>query len=326
MVSIFLLFVSALLWHEAVAVYELVDNYAGNTFFSNFTFFTEPDPTQGFVKYIGEPEARKNGLIGFSSSYSGDNMAWMSVDRTNVAPMGRESVRITSKKVYNQGLFIVDIAHVPTTTCGTWPAFWMYGPDWPHGGEIDIYEGVNLEYQNSMTLHTGPGCTVSRHAESTGRMTTTNCDVAAAGQKPNEGCKVRSQDPLSFGAGLNAVAGGMYATEWTVDAIKIWFFPRTFQIPYDITQGTPDPNTWGLPTAHFAGNCSFTNSFKDLRIVINTTFCGQWAGQVWGKSPCASVTSTCEEFVANYPEAFLQSYWAINSIKVYEKKPGWESA
>jgi hypothetical protein len=21
--------------------------------------------------------------------------------------------------------------------CGTWPAFWMFGPDWPNGGEID---------------------------------------------------------------------------------------------------------------------------------------------------------------------------------------------
>ncbi|WEW56102.1 hypothetical protein PRK78_001537 [Emydomyces testavorans] len=315
---LFLLLLSVLL-HDATAFYELVDNYAGNALFGNFTFFTEPDPTQGFVKYVGESEARKNGLVGVSNSSYG-NLALMGVDRTNVAPKGRQSVRITSKKAYNQGLFIADFAHVPETTCGTWPAFWMLGPNWPKGGEIDIYEGVNLEYQNSMTLHTGPGCTVTRHAEFTGRMKTTNCDVAAPGQNPNEGCQIGSHDPLGFGTGLNAFGGGVYATEWTSDGIKIWFFSRTAEIPFDIEQGEPEPDNWGPPTAHFTGNCSFTQSFKDLRIVINTTFCGQWAGRVWATSPCASITSTCEEFVANYPEAFLGSYWAIRSLKVYQQK------
>ncbi|EEP79029.1 conserved hypothetical protein [Uncinocarpus reesii 1704] len=324
MVKNLLALVFCLLLREAAAVYELVDNYAGNTFFDNFTFWTEADPTQGFVKYISEPDARKNGLIGFSSSYYGDNVPWMSVDRTNVAPKGRESVRITSKKAYNQGLFIADFSHVPDTTCGTWPAYWMLGPNWPHGGEIDIYEGVNLEYQNSMTLHTGPGCTVTRSAKSTGRMRTTNCDIAAPGQGANEGCQVKSHDPFGFGSGLNGLGGGVYATEWTTDAIKIWFFSRTTQIPSDIEQQQPDPSSWGPPTAHFTGNCSFTRSFKDLRIVINTTFCGQWAGQVWAESPCASITSTCEEFVAKYPDAFLGSYWGFNSIKVYKEKMGCE--
>ena len=22
--------------------------------------------------------------------------------------------------------------------CGTWPAFWLVGPNWPNGGEIDV--------------------------------------------------------------------------------------------------------------------------------------------------------------------------------------------
>jgi hypothetical protein len=28
---------------------------------------------------------------------------------------------------------------------GTWPAYWLCGPNWPQGGEIDIIEGVNLD-------------------------------------------------------------------------------------------------------------------------------------------------------------------------------------
>lgn len=35
---------------------------------------------------------------------------------------------------------------------------WMYGPNWPASGEIDIIEGVNLNTHNSITLHTSPGC------------------------------------------------------------------------------------------------------------------------------------------------------------------------
>jgi hypothetical protein len=35
---------------------------------------------------------------------------------------GRTSVRIESKKSFNHGLIISDIAHMPASVCGTWPA------------------------------------------------------------------------------------------------------------------------------------------------------------------------------------------------------------
>ncbi|KAI1924722.1 hypothetical protein LOZ64_000599 [Ophidiomyces ophidiicola] len=302
----------------AAASYRLVDEYAGKSFFDKFDFFTGKDPTEGFVEYVSEEKAWKNGLIGFSTTYFGDNQTWLGVDRTNIAPKGRRSVRITSKKAYNQGLFIADFAHVPGNMCGAWPAFWMLGPNWPYGGEIDIYEGVNLEVQNSVTLHTGPNCTISQNITSTGRVRTTNCDVAAPGQKHNEGCQISSRDPRNYGTRMNAAGGGLYATLWTKHDIKVWFLPRRHKMASDIAHGRLHPESWGRAMAHFTGNCSFTKSFRDLKIVINTTFCGVWAGRVWASSPCASVSPTCENFVANYPEAFRQTYWAINSLKVYQ--------
>lgn len=40
----------------------------------------------------------------------------------HLSDTGRESVRISTKKTFTHGLFIADIAHMPGTICGTWPA------------------------------------------------------------------------------------------------------------------------------------------------------------------------------------------------------------
>lgn len=60
--------------------HTLVDDYTPETIFSNFTFFTGPDPTEGFVKYVGEAEARDAGLIGILTDYNGESVAYMGVD------------------------------------------------------------------------------------------------------------------------------------------------------------------------------------------------------------------------------------------------------
>jgi hypothetical protein len=50
----------------------------------------------------------------------------MGVDHTKVASgAGRASVRLTSKKSYNHGLVMLDLAHMPGGTCGTWPALYV---------------------------------------------------------------------------------------------------------------------------------------------------------------------------------------------------------
>lgn len=116
------------------AQYVLQDDYMSNgQFFDQFNFWDGPDPTNGFVDY-----AYHENLI----QSSADSIQ-MSVDTTDMISGGRASIRIESKNTYSSGLIIMDASHMPVG-CGTWPAFWMYGPDWPAGGEIGTFGKTTL--------------------------------------------------------------------------------------------------------------------------------------------------------------------------------------
>lgn len=151
----------------------------------------------------------------------------------------------------------------------------------------------------------------------TGVTQTSNCDVNAAGQGSNVGCGVLSSNPQTYGPGFNNIGGGVYATSFTNTGINVWFFPRS-SIPSDIKSNTPNPSSWGTPMANFpfsASTCT-TDYFKNLQIVINLTFCGDWAGSVYSSSGCPS---TCNSYVQNNPGSFKEAYWRINSLKVYSQ-------
>ena len=314
--------------HLSLATYTLVDNYDPTTFFNNFTFFSGSDPTNGHVQYANRPEAHTKSLAG--SLPNQQDAIYLGVDHASPAPSGRPSVRVSSNKAYQHGLFAADIAHMPGGICGVWPAFWLLGSGtWPQTGEIDIIEGVNDQAGNLMTLHTNAGCSVTRpnssssSASFTGNLTTPDCDVNAAGQEQNAGCQIDGRDnPVSFGAEFNSVQGGVYALEWTSQAITIWFFARN-QIPSDLlatntTSTTPNPSQWPTPVARFAG-CDIDVHFQNMSIIFDTTFCGAWAGKVWTDSPaCAAKASTCEEYVSDNPAAFVDAYWAVNSVRVWQ--------
>jgi len=204
---------------------------------------------------------------------------------------------------------------MPASTCGSWPAFWLFGPDWPNSGEIDIIEGVNGQSTNAMTLHTGPECVVDNLGSLAGTRT--------VGQDCNEnsgynGCSVATLDERGYGTGFNAVGGGVYAMQWESSGVYVWFFPRG-AVPKDISDGRPVTANWGLPVAAFNGGegCDVDAHFGDMNIVFSTTFCGDWAGGVWESGRCTGLGS-CESWVANNPGAFVESYWLINSLKVYQ--------
>lgn len=229
------------------------------------------------------------------------------------AHAGRPSVRISTQKVWTHGLFIGDFSHAPGGICGTWPAFWTLGPNWPYTGEIDILEGVNLLTQNAMSLHTSPNFTITGdNTTQLGSIGGTNCAYYQGGGN-GVGCGVVDPRNTSYGAGFNAIGGGVYAMQWTSDFIKVWFFPRD-GIPADVTNKTPDPSSWGLPAADLIGPGDDVDlHFSDHAIVFDNTFCGDYAGAVWsaneGGTSCAAYTgySSCTAFVAEVPSAFKES-------------------
>lgn len=104
------------------SVYSLDTDFKPANFFNNFNFWDGDDPTHGFVRYVNESRAWSSGYIMTSKE-----KVFMSPDRFNVAPNGRESVRIESKKRWQYGLFVLVLDHMPGGQCGSWPAFWLCG-------------------------------------------------------------------------------------------------------------------------------------------------------------------------------------------------------
>ena len=310
--------------------YRRVASMEGSTFFDGFEFFTGSDPTHGFVEFVDETTARAAGMI----DDSGGGPVLMAADRNTTAGAGgRRSVRLQSKTKFTTGLFVVDLAHVPTG-CGTWPAFWTCGPSWPTGGEIDIFEVVHESTTDMTTLHTDAGCSQSAVDPSlfTGKRITSNCDVNAAGQGRNQGCGIQNPGQPSAGSKMNGVGGGTIATLWDATGIKSWFFPRGSVVPADIAARTisrPGEAAWGKPYAAFGfgkDTCPATH-FHDHQIIFDLTFCGDWAGAVFaGECAAKAGTGDCSAFVKNNPAAMQEAYWRVGYVDVYQDSAGISSS
>ncbi|KAH9921398.1 concanavalin A-like lectin/glucanase domain-containing protein [Fomitopsis serialis] len=308
----------------ASSPWKLKQSYEGSSFFGGWSFFTDADPTGGTVDYVDGSAAQSANLTGVNSAGN----AYMRVDTTPVVSGTRKSVRITTEFTYTQALVVLDAVHIPTG-CGTWPAFWSNGPNWPAGGEIDIVEGVNTYTNDQVTLHTNTGCSlpstdVSKLDIAGTLVSSQDCSVSGTG---DTGCGVRSTATNAFGPGFNAMGGGVYTMKWDDTGITVHFFPRS-SIPSDITSGAPNPSAWGTPIASFpSSSCNTTEFFYDHSAIFDTTLCGAWAGDGWGASgipgqetSCASMTSTatCADYVLNNGAAFNEAYWEVKSVKIYQ--------
>lgn len=128
-----------------------------------------------------------------------------------------------------------------------------------------------------------------------------------------------SDDHTSYGDSFNAVKGGVYAMKWDSDHISVWHFSRG-KVPSDISDKNPDPSSWGLPDAIFGGDsCNVDKYFKNMSLVININFCGDYGSAAWGtEDSCNNFADSCPKYVAENPEAFANAYWDVNYIDAYQ--------
>ncbi|EIN08822.1 glycoside hydrolase family 16 protein [Punctularia strigosozonata HHB-11173 SS5] len=320
--SIALLF--PLLARQALA-YNLVREYSGLSFFDRWDFFGNWDNlTLGDVWWLDRDQAYSTHLAYINANGN----AILKVDDTSNVTMGdkRNSVRIMTQDTYGVGsLFIIDIVHLPFG-CSVWPAFWTMGPTWPNDGEIDILEAINRMDHNQMALHTTSGCLQSTPAYQTGETTETDCSTAA-------GCTVEEQTPGSYGDAFNNAGGGVWATQFDVQGIFIWFWPRK-NVPSSITSSTStsdiDISSWGPPSASYMaapsspdmqGSCNITEFFTAQKLVLDITLCGNWAGlpDVYAET-CANAgpTGICyNDNVVGDGSNYDDAYFEIPHIRTY---------
>lgn len=298
------------------ATYSISNTVIGEDFNSFFSYEAIADPTNGRVNYVNQATAIADGL----TSYTSDSFILRADDTTvlSASGPGRNSVRLMSNTAYTTHAAVFNIKHMPTG-CGTWPAVWEANPaNWPGAGEFDIVEGVNVNTQDQTTLHTSPGCTMPGGIAMSGTPLETDCNTAVNG---NDGCGVLNNDSDNYGAPFNSNGGGWYAVERTDDFIKAWFWPATStSVPSDVSGGASsvDTSNWGEPYAYFPNtDCDLATMFSGNYIIINLTFCGDWAGQssVWADSGCPS---TCIDYVNENPSAFSEAYFDFASIRIYE--------
>lgn len=132
------------------------------------------------------------------------------------------------------------------------------------------------------------------------------------------GCGVSSESQISYGPAFNNNGGGWFAIERTTSFIKIWFWPRNVgNPPSDVRNpgSTVNTSNWGTPFAYFPNTqCDIASKFGPHNIVINLTFCGDWAGNVYGSSGCPS---DCTTFVNNNPGAFINAFFDFAYIRTY---------
>ena len=196
--------------------------------------------TGRFVNYQSTVQANLRNIAG----YTEDGHIFLGVDYRTLNPPApdRGSVRLTSNKIYTQGLFLAGIQHMPVSICGVWPAFQTFGPSWPSSGEIDIIKGVNQISNDTITLHTSPGLTVQNtSAFSSSNLTNPDCGRGNS----DGGCPTTTSSTQGYGDGFNAIGGGVYAMKWGSEAIKFSSFHETSS-----RRTSLQPTKRAVPTLH----------------------------------------------------------------------------
>jgi len=315
------------------SIWSHYNTISGFNFFDSFTFINRWDnTTHSAAYYVNKEEAQK-----LSLAYVDENArAIIAVDTTkdispDVMPAVflntttgtfkynqtalRSSVRLESLERYEAGtLIIADFHHTPYG-CASWPAFWMYGQDWPLQGEIDIFEGWNDNSRGRATLHTQPGCSHDPSGIQTGKVLQETCDTKV---NYNAGCSVEDPTTDFYGPTLNNNGGAVFAAMYTNSEISVWRWRRQ-DVPVDIKSNVPRPESWPTPVATWksGASCGISKNFGPQNLVITIAMCGDSDLNTYSQGKCPG---TCYDYFLKGSH-YKEVYFAINSIKIFKGLP-----
>ncbi|KAI9203717.1 uncharacterized protein BJ171DRAFT_509397 [Polychytrium aggregatum] len=297
--------------------YSLAQDFSGSSFYDYFTFANGHDVSaNSSALYVNQTYA-----LGHNLTWVQSGVFYTSVDTSSVTPesAGRPSIRLESRLLYDEGLFIMDLTHIPDG-CGTWPSIWFKNQVGSQiVGELDIIEGINGTPDGHSIIHTADGCYGVPNRTQIATPLYWDCPVNdPPSPEGYDGCGSlvpASVMPGTFGSVFNQNGGGVYATKLDNSGIDIWFFPRS-SIPQDIVSGNPNPSQWpAVPLVSFPFDCCTPDYFRNLKLIIDTNLCGNWA--ISDAATRCPTMGLCSTYVASNPTAFSNAYWGINSIKVY---------
>ncbi|KAF8532007.1 glycoside hydrolase family 16 protein [Gautieria morchelliformis] len=298
----------------AHAQYQFTREYSGSTFFDRWQFYNNFDNlTNGDAIFVSSQVASSAQLAFVNAAGN----AVIKVDNTTNVPFNqkRNTVRISTTDSYGVGsVWVADMLHVPFG-CSVWPAWWSQAPNWPKGGEIDTFEGVNQVTHNQMALHTEPGCTLNTAAASqTGLVNSTDCSFQA---NSNQGCVVTDPRTQSYGAGFAAAGGGMWVTEFAESGVSVWFFTRS-AVPASLlnSPSTVNTSTLGQPVANYPSKgCTVDTFFEPQNLILDITLCGDAGSAAVFAQTCSG---TCyNDFVIGPPSNYDNAYFEIKSIRTF---------
>lgn len=140
--------------------------------------------------------------------------------------------------------------------------------------QIDIIEYVNEAKINQYTLHTGADVECSLDPNATARYKNEDGSQpksylgntlgleCTSSDGNNAGCAVDDFEG-SAGAPFNMAGGGVIAMLWDESQVTFWRFERD-QIPQDVQDGNPNPDSWGVPVAYWSDkSCNIASAFRD---------------------------------------------------------------